>query len=249
MNLEIKILPMFDDNYGFIVRDPLTEKTLTVDPGDPEVILKELERNQWQLDFILNTHHHHDHVGGNALIKSETNCKIIGPVADSHRIPEMDQGVSQGDTVIFGKHKIEIIETPGHTTGHICFHFAGEKIVFVGDTLFAMGCGRLFEGTPAQMWHSLKKISAFPEETKVYCAHEYTLKNGQFALTVEPNNLKLQQRVEEVHSLRNQGKKTIPTTIGLEQETNPFLRADKIKTFSPDAIKSFEIIRGRRNSF
>jgi len=249
MTLDIKILPMFDDNYGFLVRDTVSGQVATVDPGDPEVILAELQSRQWQLDFIFNTHHHYDHVDGNKTIKDTTGCKIIGPKKDSARIPEIDMGVSEGSLLKLGKHPIDVIETPGHTSGHICFNFVDDKILFVGDTLFAMGCGRLFEGTPSQMWHSLQKIKTLPLDTKIYCAHEYTLKNGNFALTIDPENKSLQDRMAKVIDLRKNGKKTIPTTLGIEEDTNPFLRADKINLPGQDPVIKFSELRQKRDKF
>jgi len=249
MTLEIKILPMFDDNYGFIIKDEVSGQVATVDPGDPEVILNELKIQKWPLDFILNTHHHHDHIGGNKALKQETGCTIIGPQKDASRIPEIDIKVSEGSALKLGDHTIEVIETPGHTSGHICYHFCNDKAIFVGDTLFAMGCGRLFEGTAEQMWHSLQKIASLPLDTDIYCAHEYTLKNGSFALTVDPDNKALQFRMEEVRQMRKRGEKTIPTNLLIEKETNPFLRAAKINAPVKDPIANFSELRKKRDRF
>ncbi len=222
--LEIAQFPCLSDNYGFLLHDPDTGLTAAVDTPDAEAIEAELARRRWRLTHILNTHHHADHAGGNLYLKEKTGCEIVGPRADAGRIPGIDVGVGDGDTVAFGRRRIEVYETPGHTRGHIVYYLPEAKAAFVGDTLFAMGCGRLFEGTPGQMWESLGKIARWPDDTRLYCAHEYTLANARFALTVEPANRALIERVAEVEALRREGRPTVPTTLALEKATNPFLR-------------------------
>ena len=226
--LEIKTLPVLSDNYIYLIHDPVSLETAVVDPALAQPVLDVLQAKSWQLTYILNTHHHADHVGGNVHIKQLTNCKVIAAQADWDRIPGIDQGVKEGDVITLGQHKANVIATPGHTRAHIVYHFAEDKLLFCGDTLFVMGCGRLFEGTAEQLWHSLQKLKVLPAETKVYCTHEYTQSNGRFALTVEPENQKLQQKMIEVNRLRSSNLPTVPTTIAEEQTTNPFFREDSI---------------------
>jgi hydroxyacylglutathione hydrolase len=226
--LEIIILPVLTDNYIFLIHDPISHETAAVDPALAQPVLDTLAKNNWQLTYILNTHHHSDHIGGNLQIKQQTGCKIIAAQADSARIPGIDIGVDEGNVVTLGQHKATVIATPGHTRAHIVYHFAEDKLLFCGDTLFVMGCGRLFEGTAEQLWHSLQKLKALPKATKVYCTHEYTQTNGRFALSVEPNNLALQQRMLEVNHHRNNDQPTVPTTIADELATNPFFRDDSV---------------------
>jgi hydroxyacylglutathione hydrolase len=226
--LEIKILPVLFDNYIFLIHDPDSRETAVIDPALAGPVLDVLQEKGWQLTYILNTHHHSDHVGGNLQIKQQTGCKIIAAEADSARIPGIDQGVNEGEIVSIGQHKAVVIATPGHTRAHIVYHFSEDNILFCGDTLFVMGCGRLFEGTAEQLWHSLQKLKALPKATKAYCTHEYTQTNGRFALTVEPENRQLQQRMIEVNRLRSNNQPTVPTTIAEELATNPFFREDSL---------------------
>ncbi len=212
------------DNYCYLIHDPATGKTGVVDTPDIPAIEKALADTSWCLDYILNTHHHWDHAGGNLELKEKTGCKVVGPDADKARIPGIDIALANGDTFKLGNKTATVYDTPGHTSGHIVYRFADDGISFTGDTLFAMGCGRLFEGTAEQMWASLQKLLAWPDDTQVYCAHEYTQANAAFALTVEPDNEQLIERARRVDELRKQGKPTIPSTIGLERETNPFMR-------------------------
>jgi len=222
--LNIVLLPVLTDNYVYLLNDPITGQTAAIDPAVAEPVLAVLAKNQWRLDFIFNTHHHDDHVGGNLALQRQTGCAIIAASTDKHRIPGVDVGVSDGDTVQLGEHSVHIIATPGHTSGHIVYHFADDGLLFCGDTLFAMGCGRLFEGTAEQMWRSLQKLKALPADTRVYCAHEYTLANGRFALSLEPNNADLQKRMTKAQELRQQGRPTLPSTLADEWATNPFFR-------------------------
>jgi len=223
--LQIRMFPCLQDNYGYLLHDADTRVTAAIDTPDAHAILADLGRNGWQLTHILNTHHHADHAGGNLLLKERTGCTIVGPRADAARIPGIDVEVGEGDVVSLGAHEARVYDTPGHTRGHIVYFFADDRAAFVGDTLFAMGCGRLFEGTPRQMWTSLQKIMKWPEDTRLYCAHEYTQANARFALTVEPDNRALAKRASEVERLRAERRPTIPTTLRDELATNPFLRA------------------------
>jgi len=222
--LQIHQIPCLQDNYGYLVHDPDAGLTASIDTPDAAAIEKALTERGWRLDYILNTHHHFDHAGGNLALKKRTGCVIVGSRNDAARIPGIDVRVGEGDTFDLGNHRARILETPGHTSGHICYVFDDDKAAFVGDTLFSMGCGRLFEGTPQQMWTSLQKLIGLPDDTRVYCAHEYTQSNGRFAATMEPNNAELAARIREVATLRAAGRPTVPSTIGVEKATNPFLR-------------------------
>lgn len=224
--LTIITLPVLTDNYIYLIHDPVSMETAAVDPALAQPVLTALEQNGWHLNTILNTHHHHDHVGGNLELKQKTGCKVIAATADRERIPGIDLTVKEHDMINIGNHAAKIIATPGHTSGHIVYHFADDGLLFCGDTLFVMGCGRLFEGSAEQMWHSLQKIKSLPPETRIYCTHEYTQNNGRFALTVEPDNLKLQEKMIRVNQLRANGQITVPSTLAEELATNPFLRED-----------------------
>lgn len=224
--LQIHQIPCLQDNYGYLIHAPDANLTASIDTPDAAAILQALRDTGWQLDYILNTHHHADHAGGNLALKAATGCRIVGAGADAARIPGIDIRLADGDRFDFGGHIARVVDTPGHTVGHICYVFDADRAAFVGDTLFSLGCGRLFEGTAAQMWHSLQRLMALPPDTRVYCAHEYTASNGRFALTVEPGNPALQDRLAEVSRLRAAGQPTVPSTIGLEKATNPFLRPD-----------------------
>ncbi|MGR9052029.1 MAG: hydroxyacylglutathione hydrolase [Gammaproteobacteria bacterium] len=224
--LEIVQLPVLSDNYIFLVHEPESGQTAAVDPAVAQPVLEALENRSWHLDFVFNTHHHGDHVGGNLELKRATGCKVVGAEGDRRRIPGIDIGLSDGDTFGLGNVRFEILETPGHTLGHIVFYAPTERVLFCGDTLFAMGCGRLFEGSADQMWQSLQKLRDLPEPTEIYCAHEYTQANGRFALTVEPENRALRERLDEVARLRADNRSTLPSTVALERATNPFFRPD-----------------------
>lgn len=225
MPIEIRQFPCLSDNYGFLVHDPESGATAAIDTPDPNAINTALAAEGWRLTHILNTHHHFDHAGGNLALKEKWACEIAGPRAEAARIPGIDRPVGEGDSVDLGAARAVVYDTPGHTSGHIIYHFADDCAAFVGDTIFAMGCGRLFEGTPAQMWSSLSRIAALPPETKLYCAHEYTKANAAFALTVDPANEALKARAQDVDRKRAQNIPTVPTTVALELATNPFLRA------------------------
>lgn len=229
MALEIVRIPVLSDNYVWLVHESVSGETMAVDPAVAEPVLAEAERRGWRITQIWNTHWHPDHTGGNEAIKVATGCTITGPEAEQARIPTLDVKVCGGNRVQLGACTADVIDVPAHTAGHIAYHFAGEKAVFVGDTLFAMGCGRLFEGTAEQMFDNMARLGALPAETMVYCAHEYTQSNGRYALVAEPENEALAARMKQVDAARAQGEPTVPTTIGLERETNPFMRAASVE--------------------
>jgi hydroxyacylglutathione hydrolase len=255
MALEVHMFPCLKDNYGFLVHDPVADVTAVIDTPEVAPINAALEDKGWRLTHILNTHHHFDHAGGNEALKKQWGCTVVGAANDAERIPGIDVGVADGDRFPFGSTSALILEVPGHTVGHIAYYFEEDGIAFVGDTLFALGCGRLFEGSPAQMWSSLGKLMALPDDTVVYCAHEYTQANARFALTVEPGNPALRRRSEEIDKLRAAGKPTVPTTIGLEKATNPFLRPDSenlretVGMAEGDLVAVFAETRRRKDSF
>ncbi len=224
--LEVFMFRALRDNYCYLVHDPDTGNTGVIDTPEVAAIERALDETGWSLDYILNTHHHWDHAGGNLELKRKTGCRVVGPRSDRDRIPGIDIALGDGDDFELGGHRARIFDTPGHTSGHICYLFESDRVAFTGDTLFSVGCGRLFEGTPQQMWESLQKMLTWPDDTRVYCAHEYTQSNARFALTVEPDNAELRERAAEVDRLRDSGLPTIPSTIGLEKATNPFLRPD-----------------------
>ena len=223
MPIDVRQFPCLSDNYGYLVRDRETGACTAIDTPDADAIARELDTAGWTLTHILNTHHHPDHAGGNLALKERFGVTIIGPAHET--IPGRDVSVGEGDVVQLGESRATVIDTPGHTAGHVVYWFADDNVAFVGDTLFALGCGRLFEGTPAQMWASLSKLAALPDDAVVYCAHEYTQANARFAVTVDPENSALSKRSDEIDAMRARGEATVPTTIGLEKATNPFLRA------------------------
>lgn len=225
MSLQIHQFPCLNDNYGYLAHEPKSGATAAVDTPDAAAIERALEEKGWKLTHILNTHHHYDHAGGNEELKKKTGCTIIGPKGEASKIPGLDRAVGEGDIMELGEARARVIDVPGHTAGHVAYYFADDGVAFVGDTLFALGCGRLFEGTPEQMWTSLTKLMALPDDTIVYCAHEYTQANARFAVTVDPENAALAARAKEIDEKRARGEWTVPTTIGLEKATNPFLRA------------------------
>ena len=230
-SLEVVAVPAFSDNYLWLVRDSASGDTVVIDPGDAEPVLAEADRRGWRIGQVLNTHWHPDHTGGNLAVKA-TGARVSGPAAEADRIPGIDVALKEGDTVSIGGHVGEVWEVPGHTLGHIAYIFRSAGIAFVGDTLFAMGCGRLFEGTPDQMFASLTRLAALPGETLAYCAHEYTLANAKFAAHAEPDNAATADRLAEVERLRAEGQMTVPTTIALERATNPFIRAASVADFA-----------------
>lgn len=223
--LEIEMFPCLSDNYGFLIHSPDTGETAAIDTPEASKIIAACEAKGWTLTHIWNTHHHFDHVGGNIELQEKFGLDIVGPGHDKKRIPGLTKGVSGGDQFSFGGHEVKVIDTPGHTTSHIVYYVPSASAAFVGDTIFALGCGRLFEGTPAQMHESLQSIAALPDETKLYCAHEYTLSNAAFAITVEPSNTQLLSYVERAKALRAKNIPTVPTTVEAEKRANPFVRA------------------------
>lgn len=253
--LEIRQFPCLSDNYGYLVHDPVSGETASIDTPDPARILEEAKAAGWTITQIWNTHHHYDHAGGNETLKEATGAKITAPGYEAARIPAIDREVADGDTVQLGEHSAKVFFTPGHTSGHVCYIFHESNVAFVGDTLFALGCGRLFEGTPGQMWDSLSRLKALPDETKIYCAHEYTQANAAFALSVDPDNLDLQAYSKMVDAERARGEPTVPTTIGAEKSANPFLRPDdpgiRAHLGLPDAndVEVFAEIRHRKDVF
>lgn len=224
---DIHQFPCLKDNFGVLVHDEEGGVTLAIDAPDADAVLRALDEKGWRLTHILVTHHHADHTGGIPALKAQTGCTVIGPGAEASRIPELDQEVAEPDTLSFGSLKAVVIDTPGHTIGHVSYWFLEAKIAFVGDTLFAMGCGRVLEGTAEMMWGSLRKIATLPPDTALYCGHEYTVANGRFGLSIEPDNAALKARLEEAERLRAEGRATLPTRVDLERETNVFLRADQ----------------------
>lgn len=225
MALEVVRIPVLDDNYVWLIHDAASGETVAVDPAVAEPVLAEAAERGWTIGQIWNTHWHGDHVGGNAAIKTVTGARVSGPAAEGDSIPGLDVPLREGDRVAIGELQAEVFEVPAHTAGHIAFYLPEAEAAFVGDTLFAMGCGRLFEGTPEQMFANMRRLAALPGETRVYCAHEYTQSNGRYALVAEPDNVALRDRMAEVDRLRAAGEATVPTTIALERATNPFMRA------------------------
>lgn len=223
--LEVVRIPVLSDNYVWLLHDSVSGETVAVDPAVAQPVLDAAAARGWTIGQIWNTHWHGDHVGGNAGIKAATGCIITGPAAEAEKIGTLDRQVGEGDRVRIGDHLATVMAVPAHTAGHIAYHLADDRIIFVGDTLFAMGCGRLFEGSAAQMFANMGRFAALPDDTIVYCAHEYTLANGRFALTVEPGNVALSQRVAAVEAARARGEATVPTSIALERDTNIFMRA------------------------
>lgn len=223
--LDIVCVEALSDNYVWLVHDPVSNETLAIDPAEAAPVLAAAETHGWTIDQVWNTHWHGDHTGGNAGIKSATGARITGPAAEAARIETLDATVTEGDTVRIGDHVATVWETPAHTAGHVSFHFADDHLLFVGDVLFAMGCGRLLEGTAEQMFGNLQRIAALPDDTKLYAAHEYTLANGRFARVAEPDNDAIAARLVAATAMRERGEATLPTTVAQERATNPFLRA------------------------
>jgi len=237
--LDIVAVPAFADNYIWLVHDAASGATAVVDPGDGAAALAAAEQRGWTIGQVWNTHWHADHTGGNLAIKQSTGARVSGPA--SGRIPGRDVALAEGGEVHIGEHVGRVIEVPGHTLDHIALIFDEDRVAFVGDTLFAMGCGRLFEGTPEQMYRSLKRLAALPDDTRLYCAHEYTLSNGRFAVSAEPGNAAAAARLADVEAMRAAGHITVPTTVAQERETNPFVRATD--------WHGFALLRAAKDSF
>jgi len=253
--LEIEQIPTRSDNYVYLIKESGQGKVGVVDPSDAEPVIDALDRLGWTLTHIINTHHHNDHTGGNLELKEKYGCEIVGPLADHDRIAGIDIDVGDGDTYTFGDAVAKVYDTPGHTRGHIGYWFEESKALFCGDTLFALGCGRVFEGTFEQMWNSLGKLRALPDDTMVYCAHEYTQANANFAVTIETGNQALMERAAEIDALRSDNKRTVPSLLGLEKETNPFLRVDVASVAEAvglpngSPVEVFSEIRTRKDNF
>jgi len=226
MTAEIRLFPCLSDNFGYLIHDPVTKATASIDAPEAGPIIKALQREGWTLTDILVTHHHADHVGGIAELKTKYNCRVVAPFDKGTAIPLADERVKNGDTVKIGNLAARVLETPGHTLDHVSYVFDADRALFCADTLFSIGCGRVFEGTYPMMWDSLLKLRALPNDMRVYCGHEYTASNVKFALGIEPNNPALKARAEEVTKLRAANQPTIPTLIRDEKEANTFLRAD-----------------------
>ena len=239
--MEIVAVPAFFDNYLWLVHDEASAETAVVDPGDAAPVLAEAERRGWTIRQVWNTHWHRDHTGGNLAIKQATGARIFGPAGED--IPGRDVALREGDILHLGEHLGRIVDVPGHTLGHIALIFEQDRVAFVGDTLFAMGCGRLFEGTPEQMFGSLQQLAALPDDTRLYCAHEYTLSNARYARVAEPGNEAIADRLREVEAIRERGEATVPTTIAQERATNPFMRAQSIEQFA-ERRASKDVFRG-----
>ena len=253
--MKVTIIPILSDNYSYLIIDKDNKYCSAVDPASPEEIIPFLEREKLDLKNILNTHYHSDHTAGNLELKEKYKCKIYGPDKEKNQIPGIDIALKENDILNINNYSAKIFETPGHTAGHIIYWFKKDKIVFTGDTLFVLGCGKLFEGTPQIMWNSLLKIRNLPKETQVYCGHEYSKSNADFAISIEKNNNQLLKRSDEIKKLINKNSYTVPTTIEKEIESNPFLRADndnikknlQMEKNSPEEV--FGEIRKRKDIF
>lgn len=246
MSLTVHQFPCLSDNYGYLIRDEGSGKVAAIDTPDAEAVIREAESLGWTIDYVFNTHWHPDHAGGNEAVKARFGCELIGPEEVRAHYP-VDRIVYDGEMVELGETRFAVLDTGGHTTGHICFYSVQEGKIFVGDTLFPLGCGRLFEGTPQQMWTSLSRLAALPEETVAYSAHEYTLANGRFAVTVDSSSA-LAERMKRVVMARDRGEPTVPTTIGEERRTNPFLRAPLLSN-KTDPAEAFAEIRTAKDNF
>lgn len=232
MPLDVQAIPVLSDNYAWFLRDTETGTTAVIDPGEAAPVANFIEKEGGRLDLILLTHHHHDHTGGTEALRQRYHARVAGPAAEQQRMPPLDIALHDQESIAVGTCIGTVIAVPGHTLGHICYDFPNPPSLFCGDTLFSLGCGRLFEGTAEQMFESLHKLDALPDATRVYCGHEYTLGNSAFALHAEPHNAALKERVAEVRRLRAENKPTVPSTLGMERATNPFLRAQDVQTFA-----------------
>ncbi len=258
MPLQVHQFPCLSDNYGYLLHDPDSGETTCIDTPDADEYLKQAGAKGWTITQIWNTHWHPDHAGGNAAIKAATGCKITAPVGDAAKIDEVDRTVGQGDTVKLGAWTADVIDVGGHTLGHIAYNLPEAKIAFVGDSLFALGCGRMFEGTPPQFWGSLARLKALSPQTLLYCAHEYTASNARFALHADPQNVALKDYAKEIAARRAEDLPTVPTELGRELATNPFLRADDAGLQAAwadrgarvgDPIATFAALRAAKDNF
>ena len=241
------------DNFGVLVHEETSGTTLSIDAPEEGPILAALEAEGWTLTHILTTHHHADHVAANEALKARFGCQIIGPVKEKAKIPGIDRTVTGGDRLDLGEITVEVIDTPGHTIGEVSYFLPGAKALFAADALFSLGCGRLFEGDAAMLWESLQRLRALPDDTMLYCGHEYTTTNARFSVDVDPGNPALRNRVEEVERLRIAGKATLPVSLGQEKHTNPFLRADNpdlmAELGTTDPVATFALLREKRNGY
>ena len=255
MPAQVRLFPCLQDNFGVLVHDPASGATASIDAPEAAPVEAALKGNGWKLTDILVTHHHGDHTGGIAALKQQYGCRVVAPRGEAAKIPQVDRDGGEGDTVKVGNLSAHVLETPGHTLGHIAYWFHADKLAFVGDTLFSIGCGRVIEGTPEMMWRSLAKLRDLPDDTRIFCGHEYTQANIRFAHTIEPDNKALAARAAEVDKLVAQGKPTIPSTIAEEKAANPFLRADvpevaaAVGLSGKPAAEVFAEIRARKNKF
>lgn len=253
--LEIVRLPVLSDNYCYLLHEPEGDVTAVVDPPVVEPIQTALHERGWTLNWIVITHHHQDHTGGLRDLKAATGAQAVGPRAEAGKIAELDRLLDEGDTFKLGAETARVLSTPGHTAGHISYHFANSRALFCGDVLFALGCGRTFEGTPAQLHASIEKFAAMPDDTLVYCGHEYTASNARFALAVEPEHALLNERAKEIERLRAHDEPTVPTELGLERATNPFLRTGDpalraaLGMAEATDAEVFSELRGRKDRF
>lgn len=251
--LRVHQFPCLSDNYGFLLHDPDSGETACIDTPDADACLREAAAKGWRITQIWNTHWHPDHAGGNAAIKAATHCAVIAPAVDAPRIEAVDRTVSDGDTVSLGAWTARVIDVGGHTMGHVAYHLPEAALAFVGDSLFALGCGRMFEGSPPQFWGSLSRLKALPADTAIYCAHEYTQANARFALHADPDNAELRAYAREVDEKRARGEPTVPTRLGRELATNPFLRADseelRDRWGGADPVETFARLRAAKDSF
>jgi len=254
MPLEVHQFACLDDNYGYLLHDSASGETVCIDTPDADAYLREAAARGWTITQIWNTHWHADHAGGNAAIKAATGCTVTAPADDAGKIEAVDRAVDQGDTVTIGAHAAQVLNVGGHTMGHIAYHLPDADIAFVGDSVFALGCGRMFEGTAPQFWASLERIKALPDATLLYCAHEYTASNARFALHADPDNAALAAYAEEITAKRGRNEWTVPSALGLERATNPFLRADdpdmQARWGAPgDSVSTFAALREAKNTF
>lgn len=253
--IEVHQLPARKDNYAYLIHEPTSGLTAAIDTPDPRPITAYLEGTGWKLDFIFNTHHHFDHVGGNLELMERYGCKVYGSAKDAARIPGISVKLNPGDEFAFGAERVKVFGCDGHTIGHIAYWMPASRALFVGDTIFSLGCGGLFEGSARQMWESIERLRALPDDTLVYCAHEYTLENGAYALTAEPSNRRLHERMAEARALRAAGKFTVPSTMGSEKACNPFLRPEsaeiqrKVDAQGKELWEVFGAIRADKDRF
>ena len=253
--MHVSPIPCLTDNYAYIINDNVSKKVGVVDPSEASPIITYLKKQNLKLDYILNTHHHYDHIGGNIELKKLYNAKVIGFVGDKHRIPGIDITLEDNAKLIFGKSSVKILHIPGHTLGHICFFFENEKIAFTGDTLFSLGCGRIFEGDHQQMLTSLNKMKKLPKNTKIYCGHEYSYKNAEFCMKYDSDNIDLKKKFEKIKQLRSNNLPTLPTCLEEELKSNIFLRCNqndlkaKLNMKNQEDYKVFRKVRDLKDSF